>query len=145
MRSRLPAIRGLTIVENAPLRDYTRFGIGGPACILADAENEDALALAVQAIRESSEKLAVIGGGTNLIVSDGGFAGVVLRYTAKAIDVDGTSVRVGAGAALQDLVDVTIASGLRGMQTMTGIPGWVGGAIYGNAGAYGHSIQERVE
>src|SRR5690348_9060367 len=103
MRSRLAAIRGLTIVENAPLRDYTRFGIGGPARILANAENEDALALAVEAIRESGEKLAVIGGGTNLIVSDGGFAGVVLRYTGRTIEVDGTSVRVAAGAVLQDL------------------------------------------
>jgi UDP-N-acetylmuramate dehydrogenase len=145
MRSRLAAIRGLTIVEHAPLRDYTRFGIGGPARILADAESEEALALAVEAIRESGEQLAVIGGGTNLIVSDEGFAGVVLRYTGRAIEVDGTSVRVAAGAVLQDLVDMTIARGLRGIQTMTGIPGWVGGAIYGNAGAYGHSIQERVE
>ena len=54
-------------------------------------------------------------------------------------------MRVDAGAVLQDLVDRTIDAGLRGLETMTGIPGWVGGAIYGNAGAYGHSIQECVE
>jgi UDP-N-acetylmuramate dehydrogenase len=87
----------------------------------------------------------VIGGGTNLIVSDDGFAGVVLRYTSCALEIDGTSVRVAAGAVLQQLVDSAIAAGLRGLETMTGIPGWVGGAIYGNAGAYGHSIHERVE
>ncbi len=51
---------------------------------------------------------------------------------------------VAAGAVLQDLVDASIARGLKGLETMTGIPGWVGGAVYGNAGAYGHSIQERV-
>ena len=54
-------------------------------------------------------------------------------------------MRVEAGAVLQSLVDATIDRGLRGLETMTGIPGWVGGAIYGNAGAYGHSIQERIE
>jgi UDP-N-acetylmuramate dehydrogenase len=53
-------------------------------------------------------------------------------------------VKAAAGAVLQDLVDASIARGLKGLETMTGIPGWVGGAIYGNAGAYGHSIQERV-
>ena len=53
-------------------------------------------------------------------------------------------MRVAAGAVLQDLVDAAIARGLKGLETMTGIPGWVGGAVYGNAGAYGHSIHERV-
>jgi UDP-N-acetylmuramate dehydrogenase len=88
--------------------------------------------------------LVVIGGGTNLIVSDEGFPGVVLRYSATAIRREGNCVFVESGAVLQDLVDFTIAAGLRGLETMTGIPGWVGGAIYGNAGAYGHSISERA-
>ena len=88
---------------------------------------------------------AVIGGGTNLIIADTGFPGAALRYTGSGIEFDGVEVRVEAGAMLQDLVDAAIARGLRGLETMTGIPGWVGGAIYGNAGAYGHSIDERVE
>jgi UDP-N-acetylmuramate dehydrogenase len=145
MHSRLGAIPSLEIVESASLRDYTRFGIGGPARWLADASSEAALAPAIQAIRESREPLAVIGGGTNLIVSDEGFAGVVLRYTNRALEIEGTTVRVAAGAVLQELVDSAIAAGLGGLETMTGIPGWVGGAIYGNAGAYGHSLHERIE
>jgi UDP-N-acetylmuramate dehydrogenase len=145
MRSRLGAVPGLEIIESAPLRDYTRFGIGGPARWLADASSEPALVEAMRVIHESGEEHAVIGGGTNLIVSDAGFPGVVLRYTKRAIEIDGTKVRVAAGAVLQQLVDSAIAAGLRGLETMTGIPGWVGGAIYGNAGAYGHSIHERVE
>jgi UDP-N-acetylmuramate dehydrogenase len=145
MRSRLGAVPGLEIIENAPLRDYTRFGIGGPARLLADVSSEPALAQAMQAIRENAEPWSVVGGGTNLIVSDDGFAGVVLRYVNRALEIEGTGVRVAAGAELQELVDSTVAAGLRGLETMTGIPGWVGGAIYGNAGAYGHSIQERVE
>jgi UDP-N-acetylmuramate dehydrogenase len=59
--------------------------------------------------------------------------------------VNGTSVSAGAGAVLQDLVDYTIRQGLAGIQTMTGIPGWVGGAVYGNAGAYGRSMHQNVE
>jgi UDP-N-acetylmuramate dehydrogenase len=145
MHSRLGAIPSLEIAESASLRDYTRFGIGGPARWLADASSEAALAPAIQAIRESREPLAVIGGGTNLIVSDEGFAGVVLRYTNRALEIEGTTVRVAAGAVLQELVDSAIAAGLGGLETMTGIPGWVGGAIYGNAGAYGHSLHERIE
>jgi UDP-N-acetylmuramate dehydrogenase len=68
----------------------------------------------------------------------------VVRYTGRSMHFDGNRVRVEAGAVLQSLVDASIEQGLRGLETMTGIPGWVGGAIYGNAGAYGHSIHERV-
>ena len=113
--------------------------------MLLDADDETALMDAWRAIDETSWPRAVIGGGTNLIVADAGFPGAVLRYTARAIEIDGCRVRVDAGAGLQSLVDATIDQGLGGLETMTGIPGWVGGAIYGNAGAYGHAIHERVE
>jgi UDP-N-acetylmuramate dehydrogenase len=139
MLARLAAIPNLQILENVSLSRYTRFAIGGPARVLADAPTEAALIAAAQ------EPHALIGGGSNLVADDAGFAGVVLRYTESAIEIDPPVVRVRAGSVLQDLVDVTIASGLSGLHTMTGIPGWVGGAIYGNAGAYGHSIHEFVE
>ncbi len=87
----------------------------------------------------------IVGGGTNLIVSDEGFDGVVLRYTGSRITRDGMVLHAEAGAILQNVVDRSISLGLRGLETMTGIPGYLGGAIYGNAGAYGHSIQELVE
>lgn len=96
------------------------------------------------AIVESGDQCAIIGGGTNLVASDQGYPGVVVRYTNAALEFAGDNVTVGAGAVLQDLVDASIARGLKGLETMTGIPGWVGGAVYGNAGAYGHSIQERI-
>jgi UDP-N-acetylmuramate dehydrogenase len=135
---------GLTIQENAPLARYTRFEVGGPARVLADASTETALIEALREIRESGEPHTVMGGGTNLVAADEGYAGVVLRYTNASIEFAGDTVRVAAGAVLQDLVDASIAQGLKGLETMTGIPGWVGGAVYGNAGAYGHSIHERV-
>ena len=137
----LASISGVECTENVPLSTLTRFGIGGPAHILADASTEHAL-IAAASIQD---KFALIGGGSNLVADDAGFPGVVLRYTANRIEIDGPLVRVAAGAVLQDLVDATVAAGLEGLHTMTGIPGWLGGAIYGNAGAYGHSIHEFVE
>jgi UDP-N-acetylmuramate dehydrogenase len=143
MLARLAAIDGLHCIEDVPLSRVTRFAIGGPARILADATSEAALIAALDVVHGDPHTL--IGGGTNLVADDRGFPGVVLRYTANHIEIDGQAVRVAAGAILQDLVDETIAAGLEGLHTMTGIPGWVGGAIYGNAGAYGHSIHEFVE
>jgi UDP-N-acetylmuramate dehydrogenase len=145
MLFRLSAIPNVQLFVNAPLARYTRFEIGGPARMLANVSTADALAETLQLAKTSATPHAVIGGGTNLIVADEGFPGVIVRYVPKNIEIDGTRVRVEAGAMLQDLVDRTIDAGLQGLETMTGIPGWVGGAIYGNAGAYGHSIQESIE
>ncbi len=145
MLSRLAAIPKLQVLEGVPLSRYTRFEIGGSARILASAAAELAMIDAVGVAQQTAGPYAVIGGGTNLIVDDAGFPGIVLRYTASAIDIEAGRVRVEAGALLQDLVNRSVECGLRGLETMTGIPGWVGGAVYGNAGAYGHSISERVE
>src|ERR1051325_4365359 len=120
MLQRLAAIPDLKCTENVLLNSLTRFGIGGPARILADASTEDAL-IAAASIHE---KVALIGGGSNLVADDAGFPGVVLRYTANRIQIDGPIVHVAAGAVLQDLVDATVAAGLEGLHTMTGIPGW---------------------
>jgi UDP-N-acetylmuramate dehydrogenase len=143
MLANVSTIPGIQFTENVPLSSITRFAIGGPAQVLADASSEAALIAVVDAVRGTPH--AFIGGGSNLVADDRGYPGVVLRYTAKNIKIDGQLVKVAAGAVLQDLVDATIAAGLEGLHTMTGIPGWVGGAVYGNAGAYGHSIHEFVE
>ncbi len=137
-------VPGLRLTLNEPLRLHTRFGIGGAAGLLAEAFTEDAFLTALAAAQDRKIPLAMIGGGSNLVVSDHGFPGMVLRFLGDRICSDGTSVSAEAGAELQALVDFSITQGLRGLETMTGIPGWVGAAIYGNAGAYGHSISERV-
>ena len=145
MVSRLSAIPNLQLLENPPLSRYTRFEIGGPTRFLANVSGESGLAEALRISADQGLRHTIIGGGSNLIVDDSGFPGLVLRYTASAIEINDCSVRVEAGAVLQDLVDRTVDLGLRGLETMTGIPGWAGGAIYGNAGAYGHSICEHIE
>ncbi|HLJ18516.1 MAG TPA: UDP-N-acetylmuramate dehydrogenase [Bryobacteraceae bacterium] len=140
----LQDIPDLRILHETPLSQYTRFAIGGPASMYIETASAAAFLEALRAARQSGLPVAVIGSGTNLIVSDAGFGGVVLRFTAKQICIRGMEVHVEAGADLQTLVDRTIEAGLKGMETLTGIPGSVGAAIYGNAGAYGHSISERV-
>jgi len=142
---RLAGIPNVSVSEGILLSDRTRFGIGGPAALYVEAASEPAFSAALRIARSSGAGYIVIGAGTNLIVSDEGFDGIVLRFTANQISSDGTLVRAEAGAELQVLVDYCIQHGLRGLETMTGIPGSVGAAIYGNAGAYGHSIDERVE
>lgn len=140
----LAAIPNLQVLSHVPLSRHTRFGIGGPADLFAETQSEDAFIQALNTARASGLPFTVIGGGSNLVVADAGYRGIILKFSGAQISMDGTTVTVEAGAVLQDLVDQTAAAGLKGLETMTGIPGFTGAAIYGNAGAYGHSISERV-
>ncbi len=142
--ARLAGIPNLTVSTGVPLAPYTRFGIGGPADLYAETASVEAFIAAAAGARETGMPVVVIGGGTNLIVSDDGFRGMVLRYRGDALVAAERHVVAQAGAVLQDLVDFAIARGLKGLETLAGIPGSVGAAVYGNAGAYGHSISERV-
>lgn len=127
-----------------PLSGLTRFGLGGPAAILVESDREQPFLEALQAARAAGFPWLVLGGGSNLVVADRGWAGVVLRYRGVRVTMEGGAIRAESGADLQALVDFSIERGLAGLHTMTRIPGWVGGAIYGNAGAYGHSVMEFV-
>lgn len=141
----LAAIEGLRLWPGAPLREHTRFRIGGPCRLLVDAMTAEGYMSAYRWLRENGVRWTAIGGGTNLIVHDDGYDGVVLRYPPGGMGVDGERVEVEAGAELNALVDFANGHGLAGLESMAGIPGWVGAAIYGNAGAYGQSIHQRVE
>jgi UDP-N-acetylmuramate dehydrogenase len=143
-QQRLAGIPNLTVLSDAPLSRYTRFGIGGPADVYAETDTVEAFIGATETARAMDLPIMVIGGGTNLIVSDAGFRGLVLRYRGDALLAADNRVVAQSGAVLQDLVDFTNARGLKGLETLAGIPGSVGAAVYGNAGAYGHSISERV-
>jgi UDP-N-acetylmuramate dehydrogenase len=144
VQARLAEIPDLALSVCTPLSRYTRFGIGGAADLYAETGSVDAFLAALAAARESGIDVVVIGDGTNLVVSDDGFHGLVLRFRADRIASAGNCVTVDAGASLAALVDFTIERGLQGLETLAGIPGSVGAAVYGNAGAYGHSISERI-
>jgi UDP-N-acetylmuramate dehydrogenase len=142
---RLQELAGLRIARNVPLSSYTRFGIGGPADLFLETSDHETFQQSFRIARDSALPNVVIASGTNLIVSDAGFRGIVLRFTGDRFQIRETHVRVEAGASLQSVVDRSIEASLQGMHTMTGIPGSLGAAVYGNAGAYGHSIDERVQ
>jgi UDP-N-acetylmuramate dehydrogenase len=140
----LRTIGGLKVLEREPLAPRTRFGIGGPAEFFLTAVAPRALGSAARLCEENGAPYRFLGDGSNLIVSDDGYRGVVLRYLGRRITMRDDLVEVEAGAPLQALVDFTIVQGLEGLHTLERIPGSVGGAIYGNAGAYGHSLHEFV-
>jgi UDP-N-acetylmuramate dehydrogenase len=141
---RISSLEDISVERGVPLSEHTRFGIGGPADFYVETANPRSFAQALAIVRSSELNWVVIGGGTNLIVADEGFRGVCLKLTSDRISAVGPIVEAECGATLQSLVDFTVDRGLAGLQTMTGIPGSAGAAVYGNAGAYGHSIQERV-
>lgn len=130
--------------RDAPLAQYTRFGIGGPAAAMVETSDEQEFLRLLRAARDHRAPYLVFGGGTNLIVADDGFPGVVLRYRGGRLAWDQGMLWAQSGAELQSAVDFSIERGLAGLHTMTRIPGWMGAAVYGNAGAYGHSIHEFV-
>ena len=135
---------GICVGRDIPLAQHTRFGIGGPADIFVEISDTASFIDAKKIAAASGLPTVVIGGGTNLVVSDDGYRGVVLKLVNQGLRASGNSVSVESGVVLQNLVDFTVDRGLKGLETMTGIPGFTGAAIYGNAGAYGHSIMERV-
>ncbi len=144
MYEQLRVLPRITVLRDPLLSEYTRFGIGGPADLFAVTTDVPTFIEALKIARGSGLETVVIGGGTNLIVSDEGFRGVVLKLANDRIYANEETVHVDSGVPLQALVDFTVDAGLKGIETMTGIPGSTGAAVYGNAGAYGHSIMERV-
>ena len=142
---KLAVLRELRLQRQATMSAYTRFGLGGPAAILAETANQEALAEVLRAVQGSGLPIFILGNGTNLVVSDEGFPGIVVRWTASSIRITDCRIVAASGALWYHLVEQSIEQGLAGLQTLAGIPGTVGGAVYGNAGAYGHSISERVE
>ena len=140
----LKTVDGLTVLEREPLAPRTRFGIGGPAELFITAVAPRALGAAARLCEENGVPYCFLGEGSNVIVSDDGYRGVVFRHAGRRISIQGDVVEAEAGAPLQALVDFTIVQGLEGLHTLERIPGSVGGAVYGNAGAYGHSMHEAV-
>ena len=141
----LGAIHGLRLKERVPLSRHTRFAIGGPADLFGLASTPQALGEAFQAARAAGVPCYLLGDGSNVVAADEGFRGLVLRYTAADLAYRDGVVEAASGGSLQALVDLTLEHGLEGMHTLERIPGSVGGAVYGNAGAYGHQIDEFVE
>jgi UDP-N-acetylmuramate dehydrogenase len=142
----IEAACGAEVREGVGLADHTSFRIGGPAALFVEVGSVDQLAAALGEAWAQGLRTLVLGGGTNLLVSDEGFDGLAIRLHLEELVVDPDSglIRVGAGVAAAGLVDATIEAGLGGLQFAAGLPGTVGGAVAGNAGCFGSTFGERI-
>lgn len=133
----------MQILENEPMNKHTSFKVGGPARFFAKAESTEDLKAAMALAREKGLPYFILGNGTNLLVSDKGYNGVVITLTgdfSTIEDLGNGAFKVGAAIPLGRFARTTLKQGFAGIHKLAGIPGTLGGAIYMNAGAYGQEI-----
>ncbi len=142
----------MTIQENIPLAPLTTLGVGGAARYFAETRREDEVREAVEFARTRALPLFVLGGGSNLLVADAGWPGLVLKIAIGGIvspgqSESGTSVlfTVGAGVYWDDFVAFSVSQNCAGIECLSGIPGSVGGTPVQNVGAYGQEVADTIE
>ena len=131
---------GDKVKENVSLAPYTSARIGGPADILIPAESADELARIIKLLQKQEMDYIILGGGSNVLVSDKGVRGVVVLNRAKGVrfhNGDEPSVTVESGVVFSNLANRCAAKGFTGLEWAATVPGTIGGAVYGNAGAFG--------
>jgi UDP-N-acetylmuramate dehydrogenase len=131
-------------VRDQPLAPHTSLRIGGPADFFLRVVSEKELVDAIQVAREKELPVFVLGGGTNLLVSDRGIRGVVLQNAWRESSVDGDIVTASSGTELAHVAAVAARSGIEGLEWMATVPGTVGGAVHGNAGAFGSETADAL-
>ncbi len=150
LRKKLQEILSEDVLFDEPLCRHTSLGVGGEADAVVFPKNREELVKTLSCLGKAGIPFAAVGNGTNLIVRDGGYRGVVvclkkLRNLSLAEDDRRVSVHAEAGISLAELVGLSLREGLTGMEFCAGIPGSVGGAVRMNAGAYGWEIKDVVE
>jgi UDP-N-acetylmuramate dehydrogenase len=139
----------LPVRENVELAAFTTLGVGGQARFFLDVADEEMLAEALNWASTSGAAVTVLGGGSNVLASDRGFDGLVLRIRIEGVEAIHTAghhvdLRVGAGEELDALIDHAVREGWAGLECLSGIPGYVGATPIQNVGAYGQEISETV-
>lgn len=135
---------GIPPSENVPLSAMSSFGIGGPADFFFEARTEEDLKKALAAAFKEKVPCYVIGGGTNILFDDAGYRGLIVRNRLEGVVREEGRLRVLAGTQLTAVVSEALGAGLAGLEFLAGIPGTLGGAVSGNAGAFGAAIGDRV-
>ncbi len=137
--------------QNVSLKDFSNYKIGGPAAYFLEAKTKEELVEGLKEwrvvskdLRAEQKKVFVLGGGTNILFSDQGFPGLVIKIFLDAISFSGQTLSVGAGTLISALTDFCIAHALSGFEWAGGMPGTVGGAIRGNAGAFGGETNDNL-
>nr|MDQ3322507.1 FAD-binding protein [Acidobacteriota bacterium] len=139
----------LVIRENVELAEFTTLKVGGAARFFGQATNEENIAEAVSFAEENKLPFFVFGGGSNVLIADEGFGGLVLQIAVKGVSVvreKGETVHItsGAGEDWDELVEFCVGKNLQGFECLSGIPGFVGGTPVQNVGAYGQEISETI-
>lgn len=136
---------GAEIIENAPMSKYTSFKCGGNASLLIIPDSVGGIKMIIDFCREKGVEPLVIGNGSNLLVTDGGINGVVIKIGTKLSMLellDETTIYCQAGASMKSLCMFALENSLSGLEFAYGIPGTLGGAVYMNAGAYGGEMKD---
>ena len=139
----IPAQR---MLMDEPMSEHTTFAVGGPADILVLPQSVKEMSLAIRAARSLEFPVTVLGGGSNVLVRDGGIRGVVIQLNqmTKVLSCNGTKILASAGYMLKDVCQFAQQQGLTGIEFACGIPGTLGGAVFMNAGAYGGEMSHVV-
>jgi len=140
----------MTFLENEPLSRHTTLRTGGPARFFCRVESLEDLYEALEKARVLQWRFFVLGGGSNVLASDAGFPGLIVRVALKGMSFEPAGkgewlVEAAAGEEWDGLVASAVGRGLRGLENLSGIPGTVGGAVAGNIGAYGVEVRETLK
>jgi UDP-N-acetylmuramate dehydrogenase len=131
-------------LHDAPLAPLTTFRLGGPATRLITATTDAEVIAAVREADDAGTPLLLIGGGSNLVIGDKGFAGTALRIATRGFELDGTRLELAAGEVWTDAVARTVEAQLAGIECLAGIPGSAGATPIQNVGAYGQEVSSTI-
>ncbi|MGB7958202.1 MAG: UDP-N-acetylmuramate dehydrogenase [Minisyncoccia bacterium] len=131
--------------ENVSLAQFTNYKIGGPAQFFFEAKTVADVAWAIAEAKSRQLPFFVLGGGTNLLVSDAGFHGLILRINIGGGAAKGTAITAGAGISMEKLTSFAAKRSLAGLDWAGGLPGTLGGAIRGNAGCFGGEMKDIIK
>ena len=134
----------MNILENVPLAPLTTLKVGGPARFFVRAESEAHVFGALEHADARGLDVFVLGGGSNILVSDKGFDGLVVQIALRGVSFDGEVVTAQAGEDWDPLVETCVSRDLAGIECLSGIPGYVGGTPVQNVGAYGQDVSETI-
>ncbi len=139
-------MKDIVFEKNVSLKEYTTFKVGGPAKYFFAAKNKDELVRALELAKQKKLEVFVFGGGSNLLISDKGFKGLVIKIGISGTEFLDNKVIVGAGTSLSKFANAAGKNGFTGFGWAIGIPqATVGGAVYGNAQAFGFRISDNIE
>ena len=133
------------IKNNYPLANFSTFKIGGPAEYFVELETKEEVEEAWIWAKEKNIPITILGGGSNVLISDNGVKGLVIKLHNQTLECNDTEIVCGAGVVVKELVEKAFENDLSGIEWSIGIPGSVGGAIRGNAGAHGGSYDTAVD